>query len=160
VKKLRVYLDTSVISHLYAPDRPDWQEDTRSLWGAIKAGKFEAFISPVVVAELDDCPEPKLSYLREQLKLINYVILEKTDEVTNLAERYAADVLKKKSFLDCQHIAYACVYNCDAVVSWNFKHIVNYKTIAGVKSVNALEGYREMMIFSPTNLIEGSEEDD
>jgi predicted nucleic acid-binding protein len=139
---------------------PDKEADTKRLWKAIKAGMFEAFISPVVVAELDDCPEPKLSYLREQLKLINYVILEKTDEVANLAERYSADVLKKKIFADCQHIAYACVYNCDAVVSWNFKHIVNYKTIAGVKSANALEGYREMMIFSPTNLVEGSEEDD
>jgi predicted nucleic acid-binding protein len=160
MKKLRIYLDTSVISHLDAPDRLDWQEDTRQLWKAIKAGRFETFISPVVVAELNDCPEPKLSYLREQLKLIDCVILEKTDEVTNLAEQYSASVLKKKSFADCQHIAYACVYNCDVVVSWNFKHIVNYKTIVGVKSVNVLEGYREMMIFSPTNLIEGGEEDD
>jgi predicted nucleic acid-binding protein len=160
MKKLRLYLDTSVISHLDAPDVPDKEADTKRLWEDIKAGRYEVVISPVVVAELNDCPEPKLSYLREQLKLIDYVVLEKADEVTYLAERYAAEVLKKKSFADCQHIAYACVYNCDMVVSWNFKHLVNYKTIAGVKSVNALAGYREMMIYAPTNIVEGSDDDD
>jgi hypothetical protein len=83
-----------------------------------------------------------------------------SDEVTNLAERYAADILKRKSFVDCQHIAYACVYNCDMVVSWNFKHLVNYKTIAGVRNVNAIAGYHEMMIYSPTNIVDGGDDDD
>ncbi|MDR0616648.1 MAG: hypothetical protein LBG29_07570, partial [Synergistaceae bacterium] len=71
-----------------------------------------------------------------------------------------AKVLKKASFNDCQHIAYACVYNCDVVVSWNFKHLVNLKTMAGVKGVNALSGYKEMFICTPTILIEGGVEDD
>ena len=65
-----------------------------------------------------------------------------------------------KSARDRQHIAYACVYNCDMVISWNFKHIVNVKTITGVKSVNALAGYKEMPIYSPTMLIEGGADDD
>jgi len=39
---------------------------------------------------------------------------------------------------------YACVYNCDMIISWNFKYMVNIKTILGVKSVNAFVGYKEM----------------
>ena len=78
-----------------------------------------------------------------------------------LARKYLdAGILQPKSFDDCQHIAYACVYNCDMVISWNFKHIVKVKTITGVKSVNALAGYREMPIYTPTMLIEGGTEDD
>jgi len=161
MKRLRIYLDTSVISHLDAPDVPDKQEDTRKLWDDIQAGKYEVFISPVVMAELDECAEPKQSGLLEWLEKATYTVLLKTDEVLDLAARYLdAGILRQKSFDDCQHIAYACVYHCDMLVSWNFKHIVNIKTISGVKGVNALAGYKEMPIYSPTMLISGGADDD
>ena len=161
MKCLRIYLDTSVISHLDAPDVPDKQDDTRKLWDEIQAGKYTAFISPMVVLEMDDCSEPKWSVLTKQLQAINYTLLQETDEVIELATRYLdAGVLQRKSFDDCQHIAYACVNNCDMIVSWNFKHMVNIRTISGVKSVNALAGYKEMPIYTPTMLISGGADDD
>jgi hypothetical protein len=46
------------------------------------------------------------------------------------------------------------------LVSWNFRHLVKYKTIAGVKGVNALAGYREMPIYKPSFLVEGELEND
>jgi len=161
MKKLKIYLDTSVISHLDVPDRPDWQEDTRKLWKSIESGEYAAYLSPVTIGEVMDCPEPKRSALLEYLSLIQYTELQKTDEVLELATRYLdAGILRQKSYDDCQHIAYACVYNCDMVISWNFKHLVNVKTISGVKSVNALAGYREMPIYTPTILISGDADDD
>lgn len=161
MKKLKIYLDTSVISHLEAPDRPDWMKDTRKLWEAIQSGEFEVFISPVDILELDACPEPKRSALAKQIKNIPYTLLQETNEVVSLATRYLdAGILRKQSFDDCLHIAYACVYNCDMLVSWNFKHLVNIKTISGVKSVNALVGYREMPIYTPTMLIKGDSDND
>jgi len=97
----------------------------------------------------------------EQLQSIKYTELPKSDEVLELAAKYLeAKILRQKSFDDCQHIAYSCVYNCDILVSWNFKHMVNIKTISGVKSVNALAGYREIPIYTPTILISGGMEDD
>jgi len=161
MKRLKIYLDTSTISHLHAPDRPDWENDTRKLWEAIQAGEYEVYISPVVIGEVMDCAEPKRSILLEYLGAIQHTELQKTDEVLELANQYLdAKILKEKSFDDCQHIAYACVYNCDMLVSWNFKHMVNIKTIAGVKSVNALAGYKEMPIYTPTILISGGADDD
>lgn len=41
--------------------------------------------------------------------------------------------MKQKSFDDCQHIAAAILAACDIITSWNFKHIVNVKTVRGVK---------------------------
>jgi len=161
IKKLRLYLETSAISYLDQPERGDLSTDSHRLWGKLKAGEFEAFISPVVIMEIDRCSEPKLSYLREQIRLVKFTLLEETDEVVALASRYLdAKVLKKKNIDDCLHIAYACVYNCDIIVSWNFMHIVNYRTISGVKSVNALAGYKEMMIYTPTFLVEGGAGED
>jgi len=139
MKKPKIYLDTSVISHLDAPDRPEWMADTRKLWEEIQAGRFEALISPVDVLELDACPEPKRLILVKWLQSISYTLLQQTDEVLELAKQYLkAGILPKKSTRDRLHIAYACVYNCDMIVSWNFEHMVNYKTISGVKGANAL----------------------
>jgi predicted nucleic acid-binding protein len=161
MKKLKIYLDTSVISHLDQQDAPERMAETKMLWEEIKAGVYDVFISPVVVTEIERCHEPKLSILRERLQSIQYTLLQETDEVLMLADRYLdTNILRKKSFDDCQHIAYACVFNCDMILSWNFKHLVNHKTISGVKSVNALAGYREMLIYTPTMLISGGEKDD
>jgi predicted nucleic acid-binding protein len=161
MKKLKIYLDTSVISHLDQPDAPENEADTKRLWEEIKAGMYEVFISPVVVAELERCYEPKRSGLREHLQGIAYTVLQESAEVAELASQYlAAGVLRKKSFDDCQHVAYACVYNCDVLLSWNFKHLVNHKTISGVKSVNALAGYKEMLIYTPTILVSGGTDDE
>jgi predicted nucleic acid-binding protein len=160
VKKLKLYLDTSIISHLDAPDTPEKMEDTIKLWSRIKNGEYDAYISSIVLLELYDCSEPKRSALARQLRSISCTELDETDEVMELAKQYInAGILKEKSFDDCQHIAYACVYNCDMIISWNFKHMVNIKTISGVKSVNALVGYREMPIYTPTMLVEGDNDD-
>ena len=140
---------------------PEKEADTKNLWERIKAGEFEAFISPVVVLELDACPEPKRTTLTKWLRLIAYTLLQQTDEVLNLATQYLkAGILSPKSTRDRLHIAYACVYNCDMIVSWNFNHMVNYKTISGVKGANALAGYKEMPIYSPTMLTKGGADDD
>ena len=39
-------------------------------------------------------------------------------------------------------------------VSWNFKHIVNVKTIRGIKVVTTMEGYKDILIYPPTALLE------
>jgi len=97
---------------------PDLMADTKKLWEDIQAGEFEVFISPVDVLELDVCPEPKRSILVSQLQLISYSLLQQTDEALELAEQYLkAGILPQKSSNDRLHIAYACVYNCDIIVS-------------------------------------------
>ncbi|MCL1865039.1 MAG: hypothetical protein FWF73_04430 [Spirochaetes bacterium] len=65
--------------------------------------------------------------------------------------------MKQKNIDDCRHIAAAIASDCDVIVSWNFKHIVNHKTIVGVKAVTALEGYNDVLIYAPSILIGGSE---
>ena len=37
----------------------------------------------------------------------------------------AAMIEIQKSFDDCQHIGVAIINECDCIISWNFKHIVN-----------------------------------
>ncbi|MCL1876049.1 MAG: hypothetical protein FWF87_07315 [Synergistaceae bacterium] len=161
MRKLKIYIETSVISYLDQPERGDKAVDSHRLWDKIKNGEFKAFISPVVAEELDRCSEPKRSILQKYLRLIPLGVLQGNTEVAELTAAYIkAEILNQNCFDDCQHIAYACVHGCDIIVSWNFKHIVNHQTISGVKSVNALAGYKEMLIYSPTMLIEGGAENE
>lgn len=80
---------------------------------------------------------------------------------TGLAEKFIDfGILKKKSFDDCQHIAAVILAGCDIITSWNFKHIVNVKTVRGVKIIITLEGYKDLLIYPPSVLLEGEDEDD
>ena len=155
MKKLKLYLDTSTISHLFANDTPYKMEDTNLLWIDLIKGKYDIFISPVVINEIKKCPEPRQSLMFEKLEQINFQILNEIDEVYVLANEYIkGGVLNEKSRDDCLHIAYAVIYNCDVIVSWNFKHLVNFKTINKIKVVNTIQMYKEIGIISPTMLIE------
>ena len=154
-KKIRVYLDTSVVSYLDQQDASEKMSETKEVWDKIKEGNYEVFISTLVIDELQKCQEPKRTYLLNQLNEIDFTILEVNEGTVRLAEKFIDfGVLKKKSFEDCQHIAAAILSNCDIIVSWNFKHIVNVKTIRGIKVVTTMEGYKDILIYPPTALLE------
>ena len=160
MKKLKIYLDTSVISHLDAPDALREQADTRKLWEAIQAGEYEAVISSVTERELEACAEPKRSTMFQYLRQAAHGTVPINGEMLAIADKIVElGILKPKSINDCQHIAAAIVCGCDVIVSWNFKHIVNHKTIQGVKVVTALTGFPGVLIYTPTILIGGESDD-
>ncbi|MBD5502621.1 MAG: type II toxin-antitoxin system VapC family toxin [Lachnospiraceae bacterium] len=155
MRKLKVYLDTSVISHLLQEDVPDKMADTRKLWEMFRDGKYDVYLSTVTLEEVADCPEPKRSELRKFLEQINYSVIDITDELEMVAQKIIdMGILTKKSYDDCQHIAAAVVEECNCIISWNFKHIVNIKTIHGVRAITNLTGYKSIDILSPTVLLE------
>ena len=155
MKKTKIYLDTSVISHLGAPDTPEKMADTLRLWEKIKKGAYEVVLSEVVFDELEDCSEPKRSYLMDLLSKIQYERVEQNSDTEVLANRFIElGILRKKSLDDCLHIASALLSDCDIIVSWNFKHIVNPRIIKGAKIVATMEGHREIMVCSPSMLLE------
>jgi len=129
--------------------------DTNLLWKDAINGKHVIFISPVVIDEIENCEEPKRNQMLDRLGQIQFQILARTDEIVRLADEYIkGNVLNEKSYADCLHIAFAVVYNCDVIISWNFKHLVNYKTINKVKIVNAINHYKEINIMPPSMLLE------
>ena len=47
------------------------------------------------------------------------------------------------------HIALATIAEVDAIVSWNFKHIVHFEKIQKFNAVNIEMGYKPISIYSP-----------
>ena len=50
MRKLKVYLDTSVISHLLQEDVPEKMADTKQLWEMFKDGKYDVFSSALNIS--------------------------------------------------------------------------------------------------------------
>jgi predicted nucleic acid-binding protein len=160
MKKLRLYLETSAISYLDQQDAPERMAETRALWELIKTGRYDVTLSNVVIDEINRCKEDKRTVLFGHIAEIEYAFITLESHGMKIANKFIdLGVLRQKSFSDCQHIAAAIISGCNAIVSWNFKHIVNHKTMMGVKAVTALEGYDDLLIYTPSILIGGERND-
>ncbi|MDQ1255697.1 MAG: hypothetical protein QG656_290 [Candidatus Hydrogenedentes bacterium] len=69
-------------------------------------------------------------------------------------------VVSAKWAADALHVAVATVSGCRAIVSWNFKHIVNFRRIPLNNEVNQMQGYGPIAIHTPQEVIfDGDEEE-
>jgi hypothetical protein len=105
------------------------------------------------VVEISNAPEAVRATFEAQRAHME--ALETTAEATELAEAYlAAKVVPATSRVDALHVALASVAAADAVVSWNFKHLVQLRRIRGFHAVNVLRGYPLIEIRSPQEVID------
>ncbi len=59
MNKIKIYLDTSVISYLDQQDAPERMRETQEIWQLFKAGRYDIYISDVVVYEINRCSSEK-----------------------------------------------------------------------------------------------------
>lgn len=155
MKKLKIYLDTSVISYLQADDVPEKMAITNDLWKQIQTGRYKVCISEMVLQELSNCYEEKRQSLLAKIADIDFEFYETNEDVNELAQKYIqAGAFTDKHLEDSLHVACASVNTCNAVVSWNFKHIVKLTAMLLVNGVNRQEGYMELEIVSPEVIVE------
>lgn len=147
----RIYLDTSVISYLQQDDAPERTAATRQFWEELRNHEeIEVFLSDITILEIDECSEPKRSFLFSELNRIKFSYLTKNESSELLARKIIdRKILTQKSHDDCLHIATAILNSCDYIVSWNFKHLVNIKTINGVRRITEIEGFKPVGIVTP-----------
>jgi predicted nucleic acid-binding protein len=159
--KPKIYLDTSVISHLSQEDVPDKMYDTLQLWEEIKQEHYKAYISETTVDEIMDAREPKRSIMLDFLEQIDYTILTIDENVREFAEKLnEKGILSVKHLDDCIHIGCAVVNSCNMIISWNFKHIVRVRTINGVRYISSMLGYGDVGIYPPSMIIKGDDFDE
>lgn len=124
--------------------------------GTIQRKDVQIMISTLVFTELYKCNKQKLSFLLSKLAQLDYKEIAITDSVRELANFYLENnVLKKKSIDDLTHIAAATLNDCRYIISWNFKHFVNPKTINAVNAINLTLNLPQIGIFSPTMMLGG-----
>ena len=149
MRKLRVYIDTSVIGGYFDDE---FSNDTKLLFNEILKGDYHIVISDLTEKELNKAPE-NVKFLLIDLN-IDYELVLVTQECIDLALEYIKEkVVRETSLDDCIHIATAIINRIDILLSWNFKHIVNIQRIRGYNSINIKNGYPTLEIRSPKDLI-------
>lgn len=87
MRKLKVYLDTSVISYVSQEDAPERMKDTLKLWKDFENGKYDIYLSQVTLDEIEKCAETKRNTLYDYLSDIEYTKLEISTEIVELAQK-------------------------------------------------------------------------
>jgi predicted nucleic acid-binding protein len=148
--RLKYYIDTSVFGGYFDEE---FEVITKLLFDSIQKEKTIILYSELTENELGKAPEKVKDFIiglpRE---MIEY--LEISPEAVELADKYISEnVVGKTSRDDCIHIALATINRADVLISWNFKHIVNFKRIRGYNAVNFKNGYPVLEIRSPQEMI-------
>src|SRR5438093_10143453 len=119
---MKLYLETTVPSFLFADDAPEKQQVTRQFfkWLAISPDKL--YISELVLAELNRASPDVRNKLLEAVVGLPVENLSITDEAVDLAGRYVRDgVIPARYRDDAVHVALAVLNNLDVVVTWNIE---------------------------------------
>lgn len=145
--KLRIYLDTSVVS-AYVDDRlPERRQATVEFWGRL-AG-YDVAISELTVTEIQATGSQAV---REQmLELVRpFAVLPVGDDARRLAQEYVRrGVFSAATTEDAIHVAVAVVSRQDMLVSWNFRHLVNRRRRALINETSILLGHPTIEILAP-----------
>lgn len=150
MKRLRVYLDTSVIGGCFDTEFEQW---SNALIGNFRSGRYKAVVSSVVTKEVEPAPD-FVRKLYEEILSLPAEVVSVTEETLLLLKSYQQrQVLQDRFIEDMLHIALASVAEVDVLVSWNFKHIVRLDKIRSFNAVNLEQGYKPLAIYSPREVI-------
>ncbi len=143
---MKFYVDTSVWNGLYDKEFEKW---TTPFFNQLMEGRFVAVVSNITLDELAKAP----SNVKELIASVpeNFLqIISLNDEHSKLAANYLKEgALTKKFETDAFHIAIATSLRVDSLVSWNFKHMVNFFRIRQYNSINLKYGYPIIDIRTP-----------
>ncbi len=152
---IRVYADTSVCGGVFDDE---FARPTRAFFEQINAGRYRLVSSPLLREELGDAPVQvrqwfeRFAVSSEQVEVSAAAVL--------LQQAYlSVGIVGRKWEADALHGAIATVGACRLIVSWNFKHIVDFQKIPLYNGVNLTRGFGPIAIHSPQEVIENEDQD-
>ena len=162
MKKLRVYLDTSVINFLFADDAPEFKKITVAFFEQfVKPETYLVYVSDVVIKEIQKTSDER--HRNELLRVIsdyNLRIVTLNEEADQLAQTYIQRrIIPAYKLEDAEHIAIATVQQMDILLSWNFKHLANIKQQRAVQAINEQANYwHPLALLNPMEVMYEDEE--
>lgn len=151
-EKIKIYLDTTIPNYVYAVHIPEKQLLTIKLFNEIRKGKHRAFVSDIVLGEIQKAEKSLRNKLLKQIK--NIEILRPTEEVETLARNYIDNKIISPTYADdARHVAIATINNMDAVISWNYDHLVSLSKVKKINVVNEVMGYKHIEIVTPREVV-------
>ena len=143
---MKFYVDTSVWG---GHEDEEFKEWTIPFLEQVRQGRFIIIVSDVTLRELVEAPD-KVRELTQSIPEAYLELVSLTEEQDTLAQHYIKEgALTQKFETDAQHIAIATILKVDSLVSWNFRHMVNFFRIKQYNSINLKFGYTTIDIRTP-----------
>jgi predicted nucleic acid-binding protein len=137
MKKSRLYIDTSVIGGCF---EEQFAIDSLRVIQYAEKGKVHLFVSDTVVEELEGAPGP-VKEMFQKIPPASLTVLPLTQDILDLRDAYlTSKILTPASRNDAVHVAAATVSGAEAIVSWNFKHIVQLGKMRAYNRVTRIAG--------------------
>jgi len=145
MRKIKLYIETSVWNFYYADDSPEKRDITIDFFNNLSfAGLYEIYYSDVVLNEISKADTVKQELLIGVINKFLPVKLELTTEIADLAKKYIEEkIIPEKKIEDALHAAVSSFYELDALISWNYKHLANLNKAEKINALNLREGYRK-----------------
>jgi predicted nucleic acid-binding protein len=151
MRKNKIYLDTSIISFIFADDSPEFREFTIDFFEDYSRD-FDLYISEIVLLEINNNSNENLKIkMLESIEKYNIKKLEYNEEIDEIAKNYILNkIIPENKIEDSLHVAYATYYEIDILLSWNFKHLANIKKEQKILIENMKMGYNyPLRLLSP-----------
>jgi predicted nucleic acid-binding protein len=151
----KLFIETTVFNFYFEGKQGQKQKDAIRLFKEIAKGKYEAYTSQAVMNEIKDASAEKAGQMETLSQKYIKRFLLPSPEAEYMADIYIRKgIIPLKSIDDAIHIATATVNNLDFVISYNQGHIVKTKTMIGTGLANLREGYRQIGLSTPTEVLE------
>jgi len=142
--KTRIYLDTSVFGAICDVGLEERLVATRHVLDGLIGARWEGFISTLVLEEI------VRKRIAQELCRSGVVVLEESEESLALARLYVTSgAIPPAAEDDARHLAVATVNGLHTVLSWNFRHMVNFERRRRINAINLREGFVLLDTVSP-----------
>lgn len=146
MRKLKLYIETSVWNFVFDEDSPNEMEITKNFFDSVRQGNYEIFISEVVIREIENASENRRKSLAELIKDISPIELLLTAEADELANLYLEHgIVPRAKIDDARHISIATDHEMDAVITWNYRHLANLRKAELFNAINLERGYTKRL---------------
>ena len=151
----KLFLETTVFNFYFEGKQGQKQKNAIKLFEDIANEKYEAYTSKTVIDELRSASGEKFKKMNALIEKYFKRVIVLSPEVNHMADVYITKgIIPMKSRVDALHIATATVNYLDFVISYNQGHIIKTKTMIGAGLANLHEGYRQIGLSSPTEVLE------
>jgi len=144
-----VYIETTIPAY-YCDSRASIAPDiarTREWWDQERSS-YICFTSAVTIDELSQAPNPTRDKCLVLIEGMPLLALE--PPVVEIAEAYQTHrLMPGPPVRDALHVALACYYRVDYLLTWNCKHIANANKVRHLETLNARLGLSTPLLVTP-----------
>jgi hypothetical protein len=154
MRKLSVYIETSVWSHGFANDAPESRAATERFFADARENRYELFVSNVVTEEFSRASEELGRRLVGLLAELEPVFLAFDEDAFALFSDYLQyGVVPRSKEDDARHVAVAVANELDILLSWNYRHLVNVRRREMFHQVSVNNGFfKPLQIITPPEI--------